>query len=110
MEHIEHIEHTESPKDMKAQIWKTFWILFAFTVIDIVLYFFLISYHSMIKNWLFIVLGVVKAYYIVGVFMHMKFERKTLMYIIIIPMVFVVFFITLMIIEGDYTNILRWVK
>ncbi len=110
MEHIEHIEHTDTPKDMKAQIWKTFWILFALTVIDIVLYFIFISNHSMLKNWMFILLGIVKAYYIVGIFMHMKFERKTLMYTIIIPMVFVIFFITLMIIEGDYTNLLRWTK
>jgi cytochrome c oxidase subunit IV len=62
------------------------------------------------KNWVFIILGVVKAYYIVGVFMHMKFERKTLMYTIIIPMVFVIFFVALMLIEGDFTNLLRWIK
>jgi cytochrome c oxidase subunit 4 len=110
MEHIEHLEHTETPKDMKSQIWKTFWILLAFTVVDIVIYFILLSNHSMWKNWLFILLGVVKAYFIVGVFMHMKFERKTLMYSIIVPMIFVVFFVTLMIIEGDYTNLLRWFK
>jgi cytochrome c oxidase subunit IV len=110
MEHIEHLEHTETPKDMKSQIWKTFWILLAFTVVDIVIYFMLLSNHSMWKNWLFILLGVVKAYFIVGVFMHMKFERKTLMYSIIIPMIFVVFFVSLMIIEGDYTNLLRWFK
>jgi len=110
MEHIEHLEHTETPKDMKSQIWKTFWILLAFTVVDIVMYFILLSNHSMWKNWLFILLGVVKAYFIVGVFMHMKFERKTLMYSIIVPMIFVVFFVTLMIIEGDYTNLLRWFK
>jgi len=110
MEHIEHLEHTETPKDMKSQIWRTFWILLAFTVVDILLYFVLLSYHSMWKNWLFIVLGVVKAYFIVGVFMHMKFEKKALMYSIIVPMVFVVFFIALMIIEGDYTGLLRWLK
>ncbi|OYU95090.1 MAG: hypothetical protein CFE21_12345 [Bacteroidetes bacterium B1(2017)] len=110
MEHVEHLEHTETPKDMKSQIWKTFWILLAFTVIDIFFYFILLSTHAMWKNWLFIFLGVIKAYFIVGVFMHMKFERKTLMYTIILPMVFVVFLVTLMIIEGDYTNLLRWVK
>jgi cytochrome c oxidase subunit 4 len=110
MEHIEHLEHTETPKDMKSQIWKTFWILLAFTVVDIVIYFILLSNHSMWKNWLFILLGVVKAYFIVGVFMHMKFERKVLMYSIVLPMIFVIFFVTLMIIEGDYTNMLRWFK
>jgi cytochrome c oxidase subunit 4 len=111
MQHTEeHLEHTETPHDMKSQIWKTFWILFALTIVDIALYFMLLSNHSIIKNWVFIILGVVKAYYIVGVFMHMKFERKTLMYTIILPMLFVVFLVTLMIVEGNFTNMLRWVK
>ncbi|MDP3930344.1 MAG: cytochrome C oxidase subunit IV family protein [Bacteroidota bacterium] len=110
MEHTEHLEHTETPKDMKSQIWKTFWILFAFTIVDIILYFILLSNHSMLKNWVFIILGVVKAYYIVGIFMHMKFERKSLMYMIVIPMVFVIFLVALMLIEGDFTNILRLIK
>jgi caa(3)-type oxidase subunit IV len=108
MEHTEHLEHTETPSDMKAQIWNTFWILFGLTIIDIALYFLVLSYHSMWKNALFILLGVVKAWFIVGVFMHMKFERKVLTYMIIVPMIFVVFFIALMLIEGDYTNKLRW--
>jgi cytochrome c oxidase subunit IV len=110
MEHTEHLEHTETPKDMKSQIWKTFWILFAFTIVDIILYFVLLSNHSMMKNWVFIILGIVKAYYIVGIFMHMKFERKSLMYMIVIPMVFVIFLVALMIIEGDFTGLLRWIK
>jgi cytochrome c oxidase subunit IV len=110
MEHTEHLEHTETPKDMKSQIWKTFWILFAFTIVDIILYFILLSNHSMLKNWVFIILGVVKAYYIVGIFMHMKFERKSLMYMIVVPMVFVIFLVALMLIEGDFTNILRLIK
>ena len=110
MEHTEHLEHTETPSDMKSQIWKTFWILLGFTVVDIFLYFVLLSTQAMWKNWVFIILGVIKAYYIVGVFMHMKFEKKTLMYTIIIPMVFVIFFVALMLIEGDLTNLLRWIK
>jgi len=110
MEHTEHLEHTETPKDMKSQIWKTFWILFAFTIVDIILYFILLPYQSMLKNWVFIILGVVKAYYIVGIFMHMKFERKSLMYMIVVPMVFVIFLVALMLIEGDFTNILRLIK
>lgn len=110
MEHTEHLEHTETPKDMKSQIWKTFWILFAFTIVDIVLYFILLPYQNMLKNWVFIILGIVKAYYIVGIFMHMKFERKSLMYMIVLPMLFVVFLVALMLNEGDFTNLLRWIK
>lgn len=107
MEHTEHLEHTDSPADMKKQIWKTFWILFALTIVDIVLYFALLSYHSMLKNTLFVFLGVLKAFYIVGIFMHMKFERKALASIIILPFMLVLVLILLVLIEGGYTFDLR---
>lgn len=100
--HTEHLEHTDSPADMKAQIWKTFWILLAFTLVDIALYF--IIPPSMMRNWVFIVLGVVKAFFIVSIFMHMKFERKFLRMMIILPMSFVIYLVTLMIIEGRFTD------
>ncbi len=99
---VETLEHTESPADMKAQIWKTFWILLAFTVIDIVLYFTIPP--SMYRNWIFIILGVVKAYYIVGIFMHMKFERKFLSWMIVLPMILIVYLITLMVSEAKYVD------
>jgi cytochrome c oxidase subunit 4 len=107
MEHHEHLEHTETPADMKKQIWKTFWILLALTVIDIVIYFMLLENMSMMKNVLFILLGVVKAYFIVNIFMHMKFERPWLRNMIIYPLLFVIFLIFLMLIEADYTGLLR---
>lgn len=98
----QHLEHTDAPADMKAQIWKTFWILLGFTIVDIVLYFVIPA--SMMRNWVFIILGVVKAFFIVSIFMHMKFERKFLAWMIILPMSFVVYLITLMVIEGRYTD------
>jgi cytochrome c oxidase subunit 4 len=107
MENHEHLEHTESPKDMKSKIWRTFWILTALTIVDIGLYFMLIETHSMWKNVLFILLGIVKAYYIVSIFMHMKFEQKWLVNFIIYPMIFVVFLIALMLIESTFTAAIR---
>jgi cytochrome c oxidase subunit IV len=108
MEHNDHhMEHTEAPKDMKSKIWRTFWILTALTVVDIALYFMLLENHSMLKNVLFIALGVIKAYYIIGIFMHMKFEQKWLGNLIIYPMIFVVFLVALMIIESNYTALIR---
>jgi cytochrome c oxidase subunit 4 len=106
-QHEEHLEHTETPSDMKSQIWKTFFILLALTLVDIGLYFMLLETHSMWKNVLFILLGIVKAYYIVSIFMHMKFERKWLVNFIIYPMLFVIFLVFLMLIEGDYTGVQR---
>lgn len=99
---VEHLEHTESPADMKSQIWKTFWILLAFTLVDIALYFVLDP--TMFRNWVFIILGIVKAFFIVSIFMHMKFERKFLAWMIILPMVLVIFLITLMVVEAKYVD------
>lgn len=107
MEHTEHLEHTESPANMKSQIWNTFWILLALTLVDIALYFILLSSHSLAKNILFVFLGIVKAFYIVSVFMHMKFERKFLVWIIITPMLFVGYLIWLALTEAGYTFLLR---
>jgi len=107
MEHTEHLEHTESPANMKKQIIQTFLILTFLTVVDIVLYFILLSSHSMFKNILFIFLGLVKAFYIVSVFMHMKFERKFLVRIIVFPMLFICFLIWLALTEADFTFGLR---
>lgn len=107
MEHQEHMEHTETPENMKGKIWTTFWILFVLTIVDIGLYFMLLSTHSMWKNILFVLLGIVKAYYIVSVFMHMKFEKNWLVRFIIYPMLFVVFLVALMLIEGEFTGSIR---
>ena len=68
-------------------IWKTFWILFALTIIDVVFYFTIPP--NMIRNTIFIVLGIVKAYFIVGDFMHMKHERSYLVACIILPVGFI---------------------
>jgi cytochrome c oxidase subunit 4 len=107
MEHTEHIEHTESPANMKKQIMNTFYVLTVLTIVDIGLYFLLLSSHSMFKNILFIFLGLVKAFYIVSVFMHMKFERKFLALVIILPMLFICFLIWLALTEAGYTFGLR---
>jgi cytochrome c oxidase subunit IV len=61
----------------------------------------------MFKNILFIFLGLVKAFYIVSVFMHMKFERKFLALVIILPMLFICFLIWLALTEAGYTFGLR---
>lgn len=83
-----------------AAIWKTFWILLALTIVDIGLYFMLSP--TGIRNALFIILGIVKAYYIVGVFMHMKYERVNLIMTIILPILFVLGLIMGCLYEAHY--------
>ncbi len=52
---------------------------------------------------LIIVFMMLKAGFIVAYFMHMKWERFALTFALLAPTAFVLVFVTLMTIEGDYT-------
>ena len=68
------------------------------TAIEFVFAFTLEAGH--LKTSIFIGLTIVKAGYIVGEFMHLRHEVKVLFWSILIPMVFVVWFLVAMIYEG----------
>ena len=53
--------------------------------------------------------SLLKAGFIVSVFMHIKWERMALSFAILIPPVFVLVFIGMMTIESDYTFLTRGV-
>jgi uncharacterized membrane protein YfcA len=56
-----------------------------------------------ILNWIFIILTLVKAYYITWDFMHMRDETKTLRRLVIWTAIFLVsFLLFILIIEGGY--------
>lgn len=80
-------------------IWRTFWILFFITALE-----FLIAF-TMPNGWvrvsIFVLMTLVKAFYIVGEFMHLKAEVKTLIWSIVIPLAFIVWFIVALLVEGD---------
>lgn len=80
---------------IKIFLWLTF-----ITFIDIALYFWIDP--SMGRNILFIALGILKAFLIVGHFMHLKHEHKALILTILVPMVFVIFFIVWLLYEGNF--------
>lgn len=50
----------------------------------------------------FIVLTLVKAFFIVSYFMHLKWELKGLRWSIVAPMMFIVYLLVLMVLEGQY--------
>lgn len=59
-------------------------------------------------KWFYIILTLVKAGYIVLVFMHLGDERKNLRTTVLLPMVLVIYFIFICIFEGD--TILQYVE
>ena len=73
-------------------IWKVFWILLAVTTLEVVLG--IIKPAPLIEtkflgtillNHIFIILTLIKAAYIVMVFMHLGFEKTSLKWTILIP-------------------------
>ncbi len=94
---INYVPHTESHGT--SELWKTFWILLGITIFDFVIYFVLGP--SGVRNFIFIFFGIVKAYFIVGAFMHLKYERINLALIILVPNIFIVGLIAGLLHEGN---------
>jgi cytochrome c oxidase subunit IV len=100
--HHEHVSHESEEKAHKALntklIWRVFWILLGVTVFEVGISFTPISKEILLYT--FIVLTIVKAYYIVGYFMHMKFEVMPFQWSILLPFVLIVYLIFIAIYEG----------
>ncbi|HJP64028.1 MAG TPA: cytochrome C oxidase subunit IV family protein [Mucilaginibacter sp.] len=90
-----HTEHAEEHGDTmtKKRIWNVFFVLLGITAVEffIALYMVphdIITYHT--ANPIYIVLTLAKAFYIVGYFMHLKFEKMGLIFAIIVPVLFII--------------------
>ena len=85
-----------------SHIWKTFWILVAITGVEFIFVFFMNP--GSMRNAIFIVLTILKAFYIVGEFMHLKHEVKGLIWSILIPMALVVWLVVALVTEGSFLS------
>ena len=90
---------TPPPPQTKV-IWKTFWILAAVTALEFVIAF--TMHAGPAKIGIFVFLTIVKATYIVGEFMHLKHETKSLIWTILIPTLFVAWLLLALLLEGGY--------
>ncbi|QOZ46184.1 cytochrome C oxidase subunit IV [Bradyrhizobium sp. CCBAU 53340] len=63
--------------------------------------------HGYLRWSLILLFMVVKAGLIVAVFMHMAWERLALTYAILAPPIAVLVFVTIMVLESEYTHLLR---
>ena len=88
----------------KREIWKVFFILLAITVLE-----FLIALTPAIQDSLnkevtvaiYFFLTVLKAFYIVGYFMHLRHERMNMAYSILLPIFFIIYLIALLLLESS---------
>jgi cytochrome c oxidase subunit IV len=55
---------------------------------------------------IFIVLTIVKAYYIVAFFMHLKHENSPFKYSIVLPFILILYLIVMALAEGNYLNLI----
>jgi len=96
------IDPANPPKAQTKHIWKTFFILVGVTALEFLIAFTLPKEMRTMLITIFVVLTLVKAYFIVAEFMHLGHETKGLVYSIVLPMIFVVWFIVAMIVESRY--------
>lgn len=87
-----------------STIWRTFWILLAITIVEVGIAFTSIPHSILIV--IFIALTVVKAYFIIAFFMHLKHEKVAFKYTILLPFILILYLIVLAIIEGNYLNLI----
>ena len=105
------------------RIWVVFGILSIITIVEVLfgiykpksLYF--NNFLGMnLLNWLFIILTIVKAYYITWAFMHMEGEKKWFRRSIVWTVTFLILYLCfILLVEGDYvyevfkTGHLKWI-
>lgn len=101
-----HDEHATEHEGMtKKKIWRVFFYLLGITTIEFFMALYLIPKGILghgIGNIVYISLTLVKAFYIVAYFMHLKFEKFALKTGITVSLIFIVYFIILMLTEGSY--------
>ncbi|MFN6943380.1 MAG: cytochrome C oxidase subunit IV family protein [Cytophagaceae bacterium] len=98
---------TAQPRDKAKilKIWKTAGILAIVTAIEFLLAFTVERGPLLVA--IFVALTIVKAFYIVAEFMHLKYEVKTLIWSVLLPMIFIVWLIIALLVEGDTIYQLR---
>jgi cytochrome c oxidase subunit IV len=94
--------HQQHPLTIYLWIWVLLFVLSAFSyMVD---YFHL---KGMLRWSLIITFMLLKAGFIVAVFMHMAWERLALTYAILLPPVLVLVFVAIMVFESEYTHLIR---
>jgi cytochrome c oxidase subunit 4 len=98
-------EHGEHAGLTKGKIWQVFGILLLITVIEFIIALWVLPHGYMshaVGNFVYIALTILKAFYIIAYFMHLKYEKLGLQLSLGLSCIFIIYFIVLMFIEGGY--------
>lgn len=93
-------------KSKIKRIWMTALFLGVVTAIEFVFAFTMAA--GPFRTSIFIFLTLVKAFYIVSEFMHLKYEVKVLIWSILVPTIFVVWLLLALLIEGEAIFMVRF--
>jgi len=100
-----HDEHHEIAEPQTKEIWRTFIILSVLTGIEFIIAFTVPA--GRFRVAIFAGMTLIKAFYIVAEFMHLKHEVKTLIWAILLPCIFVVWLLIALLMEGGSIFMLR---
>ena len=96
-------------KSITQKIWGVLIFLSIVTIVEVVLGIFkpqvLMSTFLGMKllNWIFIILTIIKAYYIAWDFMHLRDERRSFTSSIVLPLVILIpYLVFILLLEADY--------
>src|SRR5690606_31414229 len=105
----EHAEGQHHEGMTKGKIWRVFFYLLALTALEFFIALVLVHggviEKSLAVNIVYIVLTLLKAYYIVAYFMHLKFETFGFIMSVGISFILIVYLIILLLTEGGYLNL-----
>lgn len=99
-EETSHITVLPPDKEKIKRLWMTALYLLVITVIEFVIAFTVPHEYASLRIAIFVGMTIVKAGYIVGEFMHLRYEVKVLFWSILIPMIFVVWMLVAFVYEG----------
>jgi cytochrome c oxidase subunit IV len=99
---VPHDEHQQHPIKLYLVVW--IWLFILSTFSYLVDYFHL---QGLLRWSLILIFMMLKAGLIVAVFMHMAWERLTLIYAILLPPLLVLVFVGIMVFESNYTLFTR---
>jgi len=97
-----HAEGQQHPLGIYIKVWVLLFILSAFSyMVDY------LDFQGYLRWTLILIFMMLKAGYIVAVFMHIKWERWALSFAILLPPTLLLVFVAIMAIESDYTFLTR---
>ncbi len=89
-------------------IWMTFWVLLIVTVTEVALaIYWPAEWPRLILNLFLIFFTLVKAYFIVAEFMHLRYELRPLILTVLSPLILIIWFIIAFLVDGRWWGVLR---